>query len=68
MEMNKTLAETLKLLLNNQKILAEQVAILNEKIKLLQQSQGQVVVQQKKARKSLISLVDNTDDEPTTVH
>lgn len=49
--MNKTLAETLKLLLNNQKLLADQMAVLNEKIKVIQQLQGHKIIKAHKVSK-----------------
>lgn len=64
--MSKTLAETLKLLLNNQKLLSDQVAVLNEKIKVLQQLHGQKVIKAHAVKKSHI-MVD-TKNEKVTVH
>ena len=64
--MNKTLAETLKLLLNNQKLLADQISALNEKMKVLQQLHGQKIIKAHAVKKTVLTEVQDKDKH--TVH
>lgn len=64
--MNKALAETLKLLLNNQKLLADQISSLNDKVKALQQSQGHRIIKAHAVKKS--SKTTLLDEDTGTIH